>query len=74
MYFVPKQGSGGEALNLGRFRRHAPTMAGYPAAFESDWCGDHKLDENRLSKRPSFEDSMLAQAMARRLKVNEQAD
>ena len=31
---------------LGRCRRHAPTMAGYPAVFVSDWCGDHKLDEN----------------------------
>ena len=36
------------ALRLGRCRRHAPTMAGFPAVFESDWCGDHKLDENRL--------------------------
>lgn len=32
---------------LGRCRRHAPTMNGYPATFESDWCGDHKLDENK---------------------------
>lgn len=31
---------------LGRCRRHAPTMSGYPAIFmETDWCGDHKLDE-----------------------------
>jgi len=34
--------------SLGRCRRHAPTLNGYPAVFESDWCGDHKLDENRL--------------------------
>ena len=33
---------------LGRCRRHAPTMNGYPAAFEQDWCGDHKLDENKI--------------------------
>jgi hypothetical protein len=32
---------------LGRCRRHAPTMSGYPAAFENDWCGDHKLDETK---------------------------
>jgi len=33
---------------IGRCRRHAPTMNGYPAVFTSDWCGDHKLDENKV--------------------------
>jgi hypothetical protein len=33
---------------LGRCRRRCPTMSGYPATFESDWCGDHKLDENKI--------------------------
>ena len=33
---------------LGRCRRHAPTMNGYPGVFEEDWCGDHKLDENKI--------------------------
>jgi hypothetical protein len=33
---------------LGRCRRHAPTMQGFPATFVVDWCGDHKLDESRL--------------------------
>lgn len=33
---------------LGRCRRHAPTVNGFPAVFESDWCGDHKLDENKI--------------------------
>lgn len=42
MYFCPKGDT-----ELGRCRRHAPTMSGYPAAFRSDWCGDHKLDENK---------------------------
>jgi len=32
---------------IGRCRRHAPTMNGYPVVFMSDWCGDHKLDENK---------------------------
>lgn len=32
---------------LGRCRRHAPTMSGFPAAYASDWCGDHKLDEHK---------------------------
>ena len=33
---------------IGRCRRHAPTMSGYPAVFSNDWCGDHKLDENKI--------------------------
>jgi hypothetical protein len=33
--------------NLGRCRRHAPTMSGFPAVYGQDWCGDHKLDENK---------------------------
>lgn len=32
---------------VGRCRRHAPTIGGYPVVFESDWCGDHRLDENK---------------------------
>lgn len=33
---------------VGRCRRHAPTMNGYPVIFiYTDWCGDHKLDENK---------------------------
>lgn len=30
---------------VGRCRRHAPTMNGYPVVFPTDWCGDHKLNE-----------------------------
>ncbi len=33
---------------LGRCRRHAPTMNGYPVVFVNDWCGDHKVDENKV--------------------------
>lgn len=33
---------------FGRCRRHAPTMNGYPAVFGNDWCGDHKLDEEKI--------------------------
>ena len=33
---------------IGRCRKHAPTMNGYPVVFETDWCGDHKLDENTI--------------------------
>jgi len=42
-----KEGSENTAP-IGRCRRHAPTMNGYPVVFESDWCGDHKLDENKV--------------------------
>lgn len=38
----------GDADRLGRCRRHAPTISGYPVVFEYDWCGDHKLDENKV--------------------------
>ena len=34
--------------SVGRCRRRAPTMNGYPVIFADDWCGDHKLDENKL--------------------------
>jgi hypothetical protein len=33
---------------VGRCRRHAPTMGGYPVVFVNDWCGDHRIDENKL--------------------------
>ncbi len=46
MWWVRKESpSGADKLHLGRCRRHAPTLSGYPATFDSDWCGDHKLDE-----------------------------
>ena len=50
MWFVRKELPEGEgALSaLGRCRRHAPTMNGYPAVFRTDWCGDHKLDETKI--------------------------
>jgi len=34
-------------FDLGRCRRHAPTLSGWPAVFVNDFCGDHKLDENK---------------------------
>lgn len=33
---------------IGRCRRHAPTMGGYPVVYMTDWCGDHRLDENKV--------------------------
>ena len=43
-YWVEKKG---KRADFGRCRRHAPTMSGWPANFGTDWCGDHKLDENK---------------------------
>ena len=34
--------------DLGRCRKRAPVMNGYPVVFLTDWCGDHKLDENKV--------------------------
>lgn len=35
-------------FNNYRCRRHAPTMQGFPAAYSTDWCGDHKLDKESV--------------------------
>lgn len=42
MWFVRKGDK-----NIGRCRKHAPSMNGYPVVFEDDWCGDSKLDETK---------------------------
>ena len=48
MWYVKKEGT----VNVGRCRKHCPTISGYPVAYqteykETDWCGDHKLDETK---------------------------
>ncbi len=48
MYFVPKFRDN-QPLIIGRCRRNAPTMKGWPVVFETDWCGDHKIDEEKIS-------------------------
>lgn len=35
---------------IGRCRKHAPTMTGYPVVFFTDWCGDHKLNESTVNE------------------------
>lgn len=42
MFNFPKQGP------VGRCRRHAPTIEGWPVVYETDVCGDHKLDASRI--------------------------
>ena len=53
MWFCPKERTiqvdpEVKVVDLGRCRRRAPTMNGYPVVFVNDWCGDHKLNENTL--------------------------
>lgn len=38
----------GVVREVGRCRKHAPTHAGFPVVFPTDWCGDHRLDENKV--------------------------
>lgn len=38
---------GGQS-KIGRCRRHSPTMGGYPVVYMTDWCGDHRVDENKI--------------------------
>lgn len=53
IWFVLKKPTEGvtgtpNAYDIGRCRRHAPTMGGYPVVFVNDWCGDHRIDENKI--------------------------
>lgn len=46
MWFVRKNSGLAEAVkDIGRCRKNAPTMSGYPVVFVDDWCGNHKIDE-----------------------------
>ncbi len=45
MWWVEKRGVDTRSDKLGRCRRRSPTMNGYPAVYQSDWCGDHKMRE-----------------------------
>lgn len=46
MWYAPKANPA-----LGRCRRHSPTMSGYPVVYPNDWCGDHKLDEDKVDAK-----------------------
>lgn len=40
-FYVPK------TMEIGRCRRNAPTMDGYPVVYATaDWCGEHKIGTN----------------------------
>ncbi len=47
IWFVLKELTTGKS-SVGRCRRHAPTMNGYPVVYMTDWCGDHRIDENKV--------------------------
>jgi hypothetical protein len=49
VFYVPKVNAGPSLRReIGRCRRRAPTMSGWPVMFPADWCGDHKLDEEKV--------------------------
>ena len=48
IFYVPKSATVIPEKQIGRCRRRAPTLNGFPVVFEDDWCGDHRLDENKL--------------------------
>jgi hypothetical protein len=49
MWYVEKQKEvDNHTPIVGRCRKHSPSMNGYPVVYPTDWCGDHKLDENKL--------------------------
>jgi hypothetical protein len=64
LYFVPKQvitnKTNQEILskysNIGRCRRHAPALSGWPIVMNTDWCGDFKLNEETYHDLPAIED------------------
>lgn len=35
---------------IGRCRRRAPAMSGFPVVWSDDWCGSHKLDEGKIEE------------------------
>jgi len=50
IFFIEKESKDSKKhITIGRCRRHAPVVGeGYPVVFPTDWCGDHKLDENKV--------------------------
>jgi hypothetical protein len=49
MWYMPKESTIPGLPEIGRCRKHAPTMGGFPVVYPTDWCGDHRLDETRLT-------------------------
>jgi hypothetical protein len=50
MWFAAKESPAKDDRGvLGRCRKHAPSMNGFVPVFEMDWCGDHRLDESKIT-------------------------
>ena len=47
IFFVVKKSRDGKEF-FGRCRKYAPTIKGFTPVFNTDWCGDHRLDENKI--------------------------
>ncbi len=39
---------------IGRCRKHAPAMNGFPVVYDTDWCGDHRIDEYKIAMKNSI--------------------
>ena len=37
-----------KGLSVGRCRKKSPCMDGWPTVFSTDWCGDHKIDGDKI--------------------------
>ena len=51
MWFAEKQRSllvDDSKAPIGRCRRRAPSINGFPVVFGTDWCGDHKINEDAV--------------------------
>ena len=50
MWFLLKPKSGvhkNQIIAIGRCKKHSPTLNGFPVVMTTDWCGDHKIDEDK---------------------------
>lgn len=59
MWYVAKEAQ----AEIGRCRRHAPSMGGYPVVYPADWCGDHRVDENKIGISPTHTGLETAQPL-----------
>lgn len=48
IWYAPKELESLGNSKIGRCRRHAPTMNGFPVVYMNDWCGDHRINENKV--------------------------
>jgi len=48
MYYMKKHICLETSIEVGRCKRNAPSNIGFPVVFPSDWCGEHKIDHEKL--------------------------